>query len=158
MHRTDGALFIARYESRNFEFEGCGRSEAAAIDVLKQGLRAHAEQCGLEPEWWWRDLYGSEREASEEPGFFRIRQLQEGGAYRDGEEIPAPGSRAPEHMPPGESMSGGSFYVLFVAGALPGKPTRVDGPFPEWNAADAARERHERAGAWAIILEEALTP
>lgn len=73
-------LFIARFETRNFVFEGVGLSAPQATDVLKQGLRAHARQYGLRPDWF------------EEPGWddsdlFNVREFTVGTAYRDREEI-----------------------------------------------------------------------
>lgn len=35
------SLWLARFESRNFEFEGCGESESGARAALDRALRAH---------------------------------------------------------------------------------------------------------------------
>lgn len=81
------AFHLATYESRHFTFEGVGSTEGAALDVLKQGLRAHGVRAGLESDWWWMEFYASEAEADSDGGLWSIRRMEIGAAYMDGSEI-----------------------------------------------------------------------
>jgi hypothetical protein len=82
-------LFIATFETRHFSFEGCGNTEAEALDVLKQGLRAHGAEYRLPKDWWMpdgpRSLGNASREAELE--LFTVREYERGQAFRDGESI-----------------------------------------------------------------------
>lgn len=70
------ALYLARYESRNFTFEGCGLNETDALFSLESALLKHARQYALAPDWCrgWQD------EAS-------TRRLTPGARYRDREPL-----------------------------------------------------------------------
>lgn len=70
------ALVIASLETRNFDFEGVGTSRAEALDVLKQGLRAHARQYHIDADWFADDLESVE-----------YRSIERGTAFRDRQEI-----------------------------------------------------------------------
>lgn len=67
-------LWIATLETRHFTFEGTGASEGEAVDVLKQGLRRHAEQVGISAAWF-------------EPLDCNVRHYERGRAFRDGGEL-----------------------------------------------------------------------
>jgi hypothetical protein len=87
---------MAEYESRNFSFDALGKSENEAIGILIQVLRSHADQCGLQPDWWYADfppeapargsIHSSIEWAAAQENF-RLREIELGGGYRDREEI-----------------------------------------------------------------------
>jgi hypothetical protein len=45
-------MYTARLETRNFYFESFGTSEKDAIKQLKNGLKVHGKQCGIDLNWW----------------------------------------------------------------------------------------------------------
>jgi hypothetical protein len=73
-------LYIARTETRNYDFEGVGATEDDAMLALLVALARHAEQQPVAADW----LADAVRIATEER---RIRQIRAGGAYRDGEPL-----------------------------------------------------------------------
>lgn len=67
-------LWRARLETPNFTFEAFGRDMASARRALGQGLIRHAQQYGLDPDWW------------RGRGFVpKITYVRGSAAYRDGE-------------------------------------------------------------------------
>lgn len=45
-------MFIARFDSRSFEFVALGATHAEAVTAMVAGLDAHTQQHGLEADWW----------------------------------------------------------------------------------------------------------
>lgn len=45
-------MFIARFDSRSFEFVALGATHAEAVTAMVAGLDAHTQQHGLEAGWW----------------------------------------------------------------------------------------------------------
>lgn len=87
-------IFIATYDSRHFEFMAVADSAARAIDVCAQGLRIHADQCGIPTDWWWDELYADEAEAMRPVGgAIQVREMQVGEPYRDGSILPYPAEK-----------------------------------------------------------------
>lgn len=88
-------LFLAYMETRNFDFDAAGQSPTEAVNVLIQGLRSHAGQCEIPPEWWYSDDMqaafddGKPRDHVEEPrrliddGVVQVREIEIGQPYRD---------------------------------------------------------------------------
>jgi len=70
-------LIQARYDSRNFTFEGFGETEIEARKALLEGLNRHAKEYRTTDPTW----YNSED--------FQIRVIRLGSAYRDRELVPA---------------------------------------------------------------------
>jgi hypothetical protein len=68
-------VYLATAESRNFSFKAVGSSEQLAMLALTKGLRIHADQYGLEPEWFeeWADI--------------QVSALTLGEVYRDGSQM-----------------------------------------------------------------------
>lgn len=97
-------LCLATFESRNFTFDGVGTSTEEAVGVLIQGLRQHAKEYGLPPEWWYNEEMRREFERGcpvahiEDPndlaadGVVLFRIFERGEAYRDREVMPAMGT------------------------------------------------------------------
>ena len=65
-------VYLATAESRNFSFQAVGSTKQSANLSLLRGLKLHAEQYDLDPEWWkeWADI--------------SIEPLTLGEVYRDG--------------------------------------------------------------------------
>lgn len=75
-------LWIAKYESRSFTFEGVGCSPKTATENLLKGLKAHQREYGCEPRWW--SPFGDAKNDAawfEENGSLRL--IECGCAYRD---------------------------------------------------------------------------
>jgi hypothetical protein len=70
-------MFKANYQSRNFSFEAYGETEKVAIASLKLGLKNHAKQYDIPPNWWKE--YGEE---------IYTNEIALGSSYRDNEKIP----------------------------------------------------------------------
>lgn len=70
-------MFRARFETRNFTFDGYGETEAAAVKALWAGWFAHC------------DVYTSaDRELmADDSDDIGVYEFQSGHAYRDNEEI-----------------------------------------------------------------------
>lgn len=95
-------LIMATLESRHFTFDGIGSDETEAVNVLIQGLRAHATQYGITADWWYESDMRAAQDAGkrqseiEEPkrliddGLISIRTLERGEAYRDADALPYP--------------------------------------------------------------------
>jgi hypothetical protein len=69
-------IWRAAYDSRHFSFEAYAFTKEAAINELITGLRLHARQYDLEPDWW-----EDQRVAAEDQ--FDVREYELGVAYRD---------------------------------------------------------------------------
>lgn len=48
--QSDTLVHVA-FETHYFVFEAYGKNQAAALKALQKGLKAHAKQYGLEPDW-----------------------------------------------------------------------------------------------------------
>lgn len=93
-------FFLASLGSRHFDFDALGRTPADAVNTLIQGLRSHAGQYEIAPDWWYDDAMkaaaddGKPRAHVEEPqrliddGLIQVRELELGQAYRDGSVLP----------------------------------------------------------------------
>jgi hypothetical protein len=68
-------IYLATAESRNFSFQAVGNSEQSAMLALTHGLRIHADQYDLDPEWFeeWADI--------------QVVPLMLGMVYRDGSQL-----------------------------------------------------------------------
>lgn len=68
-------IYLATAESRNFSFQAVGSSEQSAMLALNDGLRIHADQYDLDPEWFeeWADI--------------QVVPLMLGMVYRDGSQL-----------------------------------------------------------------------
>ncbi len=64
-------IWVSSLDTRSFFFEAFGNSEEEARDCLVEGLKAHARQYKLAPDW-----FGS-------PDEFNTRAVSLGVAYRD---------------------------------------------------------------------------
>lgn len=66
-------IYYASAESRNFSFQAIGATYNEAIGTLHKGLKAHAKQYNLEPNWFeeWADI--------------RVQELESGITYKDRE-------------------------------------------------------------------------
>jgi hypothetical protein len=74
------SVHLAKFESRNFVFEGCGATEAEARDALSGALRAHCRRTGARlAEFFY-------------PDDVQVRELTVGAGFIDGDEI-KPGSK-----------------------------------------------------------------
>lgn len=63
-------VFFARYDSRNFSFEGFGATEAEALQALHKGLKRHGKEYGCAPGWFYpEDIF--------------VREIRLGAVYRD---------------------------------------------------------------------------
>lgn len=71
-----GPVWIARYESRNFDFEAVGGHPVEAMAALRTGLAVHARQYGLADDW--ADISD-----------VRARQVVPGLCERDGQPLNA---------------------------------------------------------------------
>ena len=69
-------MFKAELQTSNFTFEAYGRTVRHALDSLKQGLKDHAEQYGIAPDWW--QGWGTD---------IQTTRLELQVAYRDNERI-----------------------------------------------------------------------
>jgi hypothetical protein len=66
-------IYRAYYDSRNFSFEAFAAQREDARAILLDGLRAHGEQYGCEPDWFmFGDADGVE-----------VTEYEIGKAYRD---------------------------------------------------------------------------
>lgn len=79
---TKMELWIAKYESRSFTFEGVGCSPKTAAANLIKGLKAHQQQYGCEP-FWWRLDGGYKTDAAWFEDNAGLRLIEAGCAYRD---------------------------------------------------------------------------
>lgn len=73
-------LWIAKFESRSFTFEGVGCNPKTASENLIKGLRAHAKQYECSPNWW-REGYATDAQWFEDNCSLRL--IEAGCAYRD---------------------------------------------------------------------------
>jgi len=73
-------LWVASMETLNFNFTAYDATEEGALFALKQGLEVHAEQYGLEPDWWtnWPSYEDS----------INVHEVALGHAYREGSDQP----------------------------------------------------------------------
>lgn len=69
-------MWMAKYESRNFEFDAFGNTEAEAKAYLLDGLLIHAQQYNLEPDWFY-------------PSDIWAREIHAKSVYRDCSELRA---------------------------------------------------------------------
>jgi hypothetical protein len=69
-------MFKAELQTSNFTFEAYGKTAEYALHALTAGLVDHAEQYGIEPDWWrqWE-------------GDIQTTRLELQVAYRDNELI-----------------------------------------------------------------------
>lgn len=67
-------IYRAYYGSRNFVFEGFGKTEEQAREALQQALDLHESQYQCDPDWYSKTD-------------FEIYKYAFGVPYRDGEEI-----------------------------------------------------------------------
>lgn len=74
-----GVLFLATVETRNFSFDGVGRTEAEAVEACRLAWEAHRARCG-----GLDDLYDWESDLRD--GCY-VRKLSVGGSYIDTEEV-----------------------------------------------------------------------
>lgn len=65
-------LFHARMETRNFDFEGFGTTEAEARETLDTAILLHAKQYGIRADW------AKDHDIT-------VRRIETGMPYRDGE-------------------------------------------------------------------------
>jgi hypothetical protein len=68
-------IYLATAESRNFSFKAVGSTAKLAMEALRKGLRLHAEQYDLDPEWHI------------ENADFGVEALTLGEVYRDGSQM-----------------------------------------------------------------------
>jgi hypothetical protein len=68
-------IHIATLDTRHFSFEAYGLHPTAALVALKDTLDKHAEQYGLDVDWYAPDEIG-----------LQVRLI--GRGYRDGEPLP----------------------------------------------------------------------
>jgi hypothetical protein len=80
----DPKIYRAFYRTRHFDFEVFATDKDAAIANLIVGLRAHAKQYKLEPDWW-SEGFGYNTPTDE---IFEIHEFELGRAYRDRQVIP----------------------------------------------------------------------
>lgn len=64
-------IYLATAESRNFSFQAVGSTKQSANLSLLRGLKLHAEQYDLDPDWW------------QENADISIEPLTLGEVYRD---------------------------------------------------------------------------
>lgn len=67
-------IYRALYDSRNFTFEGFGKTENQAREALQQALDLHTLQYDCDPDWYY-------------PSSIDIYKYELGVPYRDGEEV-----------------------------------------------------------------------
>jgi hypothetical protein len=51
-HHDYVRLWVASLETQNFNFTAYDATEEGALFALEQALKVHAEQYGLETDWW----------------------------------------------------------------------------------------------------------
>jgi hypothetical protein len=68
-------IYLATAESRNFSFQAVGLTAKSAMEALRNGLRIHAEQYDLDPDWHI------------ENADFGVEALTLGEVYRDGSQL-----------------------------------------------------------------------
>ncbi len=68
-------VYLATAESRNFSFKAVGSTAKSAMEALRNGLRIHAEQYDLDPDWHI------------ENADFGVEALVLGEVYRDGSQL-----------------------------------------------------------------------
>jgi hypothetical protein len=68
-------IYLASAESRNFSFQAVGLTAKSAMEALRNGLRIHAEQYDLDPDWHI------------ENADFGVEALTLGEVYRDGSQL-----------------------------------------------------------------------
>ena len=68
-------VYLATAESRNFSFQAVGLTAKSAMEALRNGLRIHAKQYDLDPDWHI------------ENADFGVEALTVGEVYRDGSQL-----------------------------------------------------------------------
>jgi hypothetical protein len=48
-------IYKAQYDSRNFMFEGFGKTKAEALAALNKALELHTKNRDLEEDWFYKD-------------------------------------------------------------------------------------------------------
>lgn len=67
-------LWMAEYNSTNFDFISFGSSETESIEFLKKGLEKHASQYRLSPNWYYEES-------------IRTVEIISGHVFRDGQRM-----------------------------------------------------------------------
>lgn len=75
-------VYQAQFHTRHFCFEACALSKDDAIAAIIAGLRLHAQERELDPDWW---MDGFEGVPTDE--IFEIWEFELGVTYRDHEPL-----------------------------------------------------------------------
>ena len=72
---SDMKIYLAKGDSRSFDFSAIGKTEAEAEQAIIETFKAHARHYGLPTNWW------------KENADYYIMEMETGKCYRDGSQI-----------------------------------------------------------------------
>jgi hypothetical protein len=75
-------IYQAALYTRHFHFYCCGRTADEAREALIRGLRIHAAQFDIDPDWWMDGLEGVPTDE-----IFEVHEFELGVAYRDNQPL-----------------------------------------------------------------------